>query len=172
MPAGIRPRSRSAGTTPRGTGHGRGLVDPRAFIIEAAGNTYDAADPRHPQHGDPNAYYRAWPTTEPLRTLHGTASKGLVLDNNHHNRVRESTEPLPTLTTATTKALLIPVEGRDGKAAATVGEPMRTQTTRNETGLLVPYYSASETAKPTTDPIGTLTTVDRYALVTLRVGAA
>lgn len=32
----------------------------------------------------------------------------------------------------------------------------------------MPYYSASETAKPTTDPIGTLTTVDRYALVTLR----
>ena len=31
-----------------------------------------------------------------------------------------------------------------------------------------PYYSSSETAKPTSDPIGTLTTVDRYALVTLR----
>ena len=46
-----------------------------------------------------------------------------------------------------------------------VAEPMRTLTTA---GLLVPYYSASETAKPTLEPIGTLTTVDRYALVTLR----
>ena len=34
----------------------------------------------------------------------------------------------------------------------------------NHHGLLVPYYSASETAKPTNHPIGTLTTVDRYAL--------
>lgn len=90
--------------------------------------------------GSGNRYLRAWPVSDPLRTLHGTASK----------------------------ALLVPVEGRDGKVAATVDSPMRTQTTRNETGLLVPYYSASETAKPTLEPIGTLTTVDRYALVTLR----
>lgn len=121
------------------TGHQSALM-PRGVIIEAAGNTYDAADPRHPQHGQPGAYMRAWPTSEPLRTLHTTSSK----------------------------ALLIPVEGRDGKLAASVGEPLRTQTTRSETGLLVPYCSASETAKPTSEPIGTLTTVDRYALVTLR----
>ena len=121
-------------------GANHGLVSPRGIVVEAAGNTYDSADPRHPQHGEPGAYMRAWPTSEPLRTLHTTVSKGL----------------------------LIPVEGRDGKRAAAVEEPMRTQTTRNETGLLVPYYSSSETAKPTSDPIGTLTTVDRYALVTLR----
>jgi DNA (cytosine-5)-methyltransferase 1 len=30
------------------------------FHIEAGGNQYDAADPKHPQHGDPNAYYRTW----------------------------------------------------------------------------------------------------------------
>ncbi len=83
------------------TGH-QSVVDPRAFIIEAAGNTYDMAS------GSGNQYLRAWPTTEPLRTLHTTASK----------------------------ALLIPVEGRDGKAAASVEAPMRTQTCRNETGLL------------------------------------
>lgn len=147
-----------------------GLVSPRGIVVEAAGNTYDSADPRHPQHGEPGAYTRAWPTSEPLRTLHTTASK----------------------------ALLIPVEGRDGKAAASVEAPMRTQTCRNETGLLVPsggtwheqahpvtdpmrtlttrephgllvpYYSGSEAAKPTSEPIGTLTTVDHYALVTLR----
>ena len=106
----------------------------KGLILEAAGNTYDMAS------GSGNRYLRAWPVSDPLRTLHGTASK----------------------------ALLVPVEGRDGKQAASVEAPMRTQTTRNETGLLVPYYSASETAKPTSEPIGTLTTVDRYALVTLR----
>jgi len=140
------------------------------FIIEAGGNQYDATDPRHPQHGNPNSYYRAWPITEPLRTLHTSMTKGLV------------------------GSLLIPTEGRDGKHAAPDNLPFRTQTTRNEIGilttlrgtnapklttypldtvaasgnhhgLLVPYYSGSDTAKPTELPIGTLTTVDRYALV-------
>jgi DNA (cytosine-5)-methyltransferase 1 len=57
--------------------------------IEETGNQYDAADPKHPQHGDPNAYYRAWSVDDVIRTLH----------------TRES------------KALAIPVEGRDGKEA-------------------------------------------------------
>ena len=138
----------------------------KGLVLEAAGNTYDAADPRHPMHGQPGGYYRVWPDTDPLRTLHGTASK----------------------------ALLIPTEGREGKQARPDGLPLRTQTCRNELGiltmlrgtnapkltseamdtlaasglhhgLLVPYYSASESAKPTSQPVGTLTTVDRYALV-------
>lgn len=33
-------------------------------------------------------------------------------------------------------SLLVPVEGRAGKAAGSIAEPYRTQTTRNETGLL------------------------------------
>jgi DNA (cytosine-5)-methyltransferase 1 len=85
----------------------------RPFHLEAAGNTYDSADPKHAQHGEPQAYMRAWPAdTEPLRTLHNTASK----------------------------ALLVPVEGRDGKAARSTAEVMRTMTTRNETGLAVPPF--------------------------------
>ena len=59
------------------------------FHLEAAGNQYDAADPNHPRHGDPDAYYRAWAIDEVLRTLHTTESK----------------------------ALAVPVEGRDGKQA-------------------------------------------------------
>lgn len=164
-------------------------------VVEAAGNTFDAADPRHSRHGDPESYYRIWPTHEVLRTLHTTQSKGL----------------------------LVPVEGRDGKEAMSSGLPLRTQTTRNELGiltmlrgtnapkltsdpldtiaaagthhglvvssysgddatrpatqpigtitaephygLLVPYYSSSEGGRPTSEPIGTLTTVDRYALI-------
>lgn len=195
------------------------------FIMEAAGNTYDSADPRHPQHGQPDAYMRVWPTSEPLRTLHTTASKGLILDSIRSAPIISTTdEPLRTQTTAYTRSLLVPVEGRDGKQAMPDSAPLRTQTTRNELGilttlrgtnapkltsealdtvaasgnhhgllvpsggtwhedaystdaamrtvttrenhgLLVPYYSASETAKPTSEPIGTLTTVDRYALV-------
>lgn len=47
-------------------------------------------------------------------------------------------EPFQTQTTSYTRSLLVPVEGRMGKNAAPIGDVMRTQTTRNETGLLVP----------------------------------
>ena len=73
------------------------------FILEAAGNTFE----RIPG-------VRTWPSTEPLMTLHTSASK----------------------------ALAVPVEGRDGKQAAPMWLPGRTQTTRNETGLaLLPFIA-------------------------------
>ncbi len=84
------------------------ILDPTgALVLEAAGNTYDSADPKHPGYGREGGYMRIWPSTEPLRTLHTTASKG----------------------------------------------------------LLMPYYGATKSAKPTSEPMGTLTTTDRYALV-------
>lgn len=113
-------------------------------------------------------------------------------------------ETFQTQTTAYTRALLVPVEGREGKEAQLVELAMRTQTTRNETGLMIPPLiinqmsgSDSSRARPVSDPmttivgagnhqsllmpyygsskpqsvaepIGTLTTVDRYAMITLR----
>ena len=101
--------------------------------LEAAGNTYDAADPQHPHHGALDAYYRSWPVDEALRALHTTNSK----------------------------ALAVPVEGRDGKDAWPVDVPMRTQTTRAETGLAhVPFISeiyGTSTGRPVTQPAGTFT---------------
>lgn len=128
--------------------------------LESAGHTYDAADPKHVSYGDPNAYYRSWPATDPLKTLH----------------------------TIESKALAVPVEGRDGKDARPASDPMRTLTTRAETGLaliaeirggrsyarhglVTPYYGSSREALGTDRPLGTLTTVDRYALVTRSTGA-
>lgn len=81
--------------------------------LEAAGNTYDSADPNHVQHGDPNAYMRAWPVDEPLKALH----------------------------TSNSKALAVPVEGRDGKDARLMNTPGRTQTTRLETALVQPFVT-------------------------------
>lgn len=141
------------------------------LTIEAAGNTYDAANPRHPRFGETDAYYRAWSTDETLRALHTTNSK----------------------------ALAVPLEGRDGKEAYPLDRTLRTQTTRLETALARPpfiaemygtstarpvdepagtftaggnhhalvtsYYGNSTDAHPTDTPIGTLTTVDRYALI-------
>lgn len=88
-------------------------------VVEAAGNQYDAADPKHPSHGDPDGYYRAWSTDDPLKTLHTTASK----------------------------ALAIPVEGRDGKEARPLDWPMRTQTTRQETALVVNHVSGNDLSR-------------------------
>ncbi|WP_412475397.1 DNA cytosine methyltransferase [Gordonia sp. LUNF6] len=105
----------------------------RPLIVEAAGNTYDSADPKHPNHGQSGAYMRAWPIDEPLRTVHTTASKGLV----------------------------VPVEGRVGKTATSTADPLRTMTTRNETGIAVPCGGTwRETASSLADPLPTRTTVE------------
>ncbi len=105
----------------------------RYWYLEAAGHTYDAADPKHPQHGDPNSYYRAWPVDDVLKTLH----------------------------TIESKALAVPVEGRDGKFATPTGAAFRTQTTRLETGLAMPFIAelrgGGSTARPTTETLATLT---------------
>ena len=141
------------------------------ITVEAAGNTYDASDPKHPRFDDLDGYYRAWSVDETLRALHTTNSKGLA----------------------------VPLEGRDGKEAFPVEQTMRTQTTRLETALARPpfisemygtgtarpveepagtftaggnhhalvtsYYSTSTDAQPVDRPVGTLTTVDRWALI-------
>lgn len=104
--------------------------------IEAGGNQYDSMDPKHPQHGSPTGYLRAWPTSDPLRTLHTAGTKGIVLDAVHG---------APSIA---------PVEG-----------VLRTQTTSYTRSLLMPYYGASQSATPVTRAMGTVTTVDRYALV-------
>ncbi len=177
----------------------------RPISLEAAGHTFE----RRPG-------VRTWPLDGPLTTQTTTATKALAY------------EPL-----------MVPVEGRDGKAAGSALDPMRTMTTRNETGLawfepflaelrgggsdhrpasdplatvcasgnhhglvappmlvpaggtwndearpvsdpfrarttrdteglLVPYYGAG-TARPVEEPVGTLTSHDRYALVTAQV---
>jgi DNA (cytosine-5)-methyltransferase 1 len=103
------------------------------LAIEAAGNTYDAADPNHLHYGSADAYYRAWPLEDPLRALHTTNSK----------------------------ALAIPVEGREGKEAWPLEGPLRTQTTRLETALaqhpfIAEMYGTS-TARSVTEPAGTFT---------------
>ncbi|MBF4578921.1 DNA cytosine methyltransferase [Frigoribacterium sp. VKM Ac-2530] len=116
--------------------------------LEAAGNTYDATSPQHPQHGSVDGYYRTWPVSNPLRALHTTNSK----------------------------ALAVPTEGRDGKEALPVTGPMRTQTTRAETALAhVPFIAemyGTSTARPVTEPAGTFTAGgNHHGLVTTAGGS-
>jgi DNA (cytosine-5)-methyltransferase 1 len=118
---------------------------------------------------------RNYPVTDTLQTLTTEGAghclvdpRGLVIDAvRGANIISHTDEPLRTQTTSYTRGLLVPVEGREGKEAASVMNAMRTQTTRNETALLMPYYGSSK-PQPVSDPIGTLTTVDRYAMITLR----
>lgn len=82
-------------------------------------------------------------------------------------RIGDRDRPLAEKTLARIRAgierywapLLVPVEGRDGKQAAPVGQPARTMTTRNETGLLVPTGGTWRNDATTTDqPVPTRTT--------------
>lgn len=177
------------------------------FHMESGGNQYDAADPKHNAYGDPNGYYRTWPTHEPLRTLHTQETKALVvplegragdrvntvgaplrtqtarhqdalvepafmLERRFEYRTRSLDEPLATVTANdTSKALVQPpfiAELRGGGSdARPASHPLSTVTASgNHHGLVMPYYGSSTTALPTSKPIGTLTTVDRYALLT------
>ncbi|BDZ40792.1 DNA cytosine methyltransferase [Paraoerskovia sediminicola] len=107
--------------------------------VEHGGNQYDAADPKHPGFGDPGSYYRAWPASEPLRTMHTRESKATAWH-----------------------PLAVPVEGREGKVAGSTAAAMRAQTTRNETGLAFPPFLAElrgggSTARRASDPLATVT---------------
>lgn len=92
-------------------------------------------------------------------------------------------EPFPTQTTSYTRSLLVPVEGREGKQAQPVEDVMRTQTTRNETGVLMPPVPAASSSllmeyygnggmHPTSKAIPTIPTVDRFAMITTMRGTA
>jgi len=121
--------------------------------LEAAGHTYDAADPRHNAYGDPNGYYRAWSTGDVLKTLHTIESKALAIP------------------------LAVPVEGRDGKSPSTPADPLRTQTTRLETALVQPFIAelrgGGSTARPTGDPLATVTAAgNHHGLVTPYYGTS
>lgn len=128
-------------------------------IIEAAGHTFE----RRPG-------VRSWPLDDPLRTLHTTATKALVepfiLERRGEYRVRQMTDPMGTITAnETTKALLVPVEGRDGKQARSDALPLRTQTARNDLALLTMLRGQNAT-KTTGQAMDTVTASgDHHALL-------
>jgi DNA (cytosine-5)-methyltransferase 1 len=88
-------------------------------------------------------------------------------------------QPTATLTATETRALVVPVEGREGKTAAAVSVPLRTQSTRAETALVVPPRpgKADETAfiaelrgggshhRPVTAPLATVTASGRHHML-------
>lgn len=104
----------------------------------------------------------------PLPTVVADGANHALIVRGEGNTVpaKSVADPLGAVTASGSMFLaqLIPVEGREGKNAATVADPLRTQSTRNETGLLVPYYTKG-VARRTSEPMGTVTTVDSAGLV-------
>lgn len=138
----------------------------RPLTVEAAGNTYDAADPRHPAHGRPDGYMRAWPTDEVLKSLHTTSSKALVvpLEGRAGDRCNSSEQPLRTQTSRHLDALCVPAGGTWNDDARPTTEPHRTMTTRETTALVAPPFLLDRRfeyrTRGTDEPLSTLTAND------------
>ncbi|WP_193596106.1 DNA cytosine methyltransferase [Microbacterium sp. YJN-G] len=139
------------------------------IIAKAAGNTYDGVTTG-------SNYLRIAPTDEPMPIQTGTAEHGLAIPplivNNVSGADASRSEPitreLPSIVAGGTHAsLLVPVEGREGKQAASVADPMRTQSTRNETGLVVPLRN-NGVAKPTSMPIDTVSAEGNHHALVMR----
>lgn len=98
------------------------------------------------------------------------ANHALIVNNlsgADDSRSRPVRDPLPSIVAGGMHAsLLVPVEGREGKSAASVADPMRTQSTRNETGLLVPAGGTwRDAASPLSRPMSAVTTREADGLV-------
>lgn len=89
-------------------------------------------------------------------------------------RTRDVEVPLQTITAAGNHfGLAVPVEGRDGKAAQSTREPLRTQTTRNETALafIAELRGGGSVARAVDDPLATVTAAgNHHGLVTAFYG--
>jgi DNA (cytosine-5)-methyltransferase 1 len=113
----------------------------------------------------------ARPVDEPHRTLTTRETTAFVTRAEWGGQTWPVSEAHPTLTTYDTASVIEPpfiAELRGGGSTARpVSEPAATFTASgNHHGLVMPYYGASQSSQPTSKPIGTLTTVDRYALIT------
>lgn len=120
------------------------------ITMETAGHTFE----RRPG-------VRTWPLHRPLTAVHTTMSKAIAcppflapLRSGRPRTLDPAAEPLATVVAdggnhavIEPPPLLVPVEGRDGKQARHVGEPMRAQTARAETALVIPLRN-NGVAKP------------------------
>lgn len=117
----------------------------------------------------------AKPATEALGALTASGSMFVAqpLIVNHVSgadatRSEPITRELPSIVAGGLHAsLLVPVEGRDGKSAASAVDPLRTQSTRNETGLVVPLRNHG-VAKPTSHPIDTVSAEGNHHALVMR----
>lgn len=120
------------------------------------------------------------PTSDPYGAITAAgsqflAAQPLVVNNVSGSDDTRSTrvgEALPTLVAGGMHAsLLVPVEGREGKTAALAADPMRTQSTRNETALLVPMRNHN-TTKGVEEPLDTVAAAGNHHALLMRNNTA
>ncbi|MEN0084026.1 MAG: DNA cytosine methyltransferase [Leifsonia sp.] len=139
----------------------------KPLVVAAAGNTYDSAS------GKGGSYIRAYPADEAMPTQSTTVQHGVAvppfmpLFRSGRARNIPTDEPLATIVAdGSAHGLVIPVEGREGKVAASVMDPLRTQSTRAETAIVVPLRNHG-VAKPASTPMDTVAANgNHHALVT------
>jgi DNA (cytosine-5)-methyltransferase 1 len=106
---------------------------------------------------------------------HGLALPPLVVNNVSGADASRSTtvgETLPSLVAGGTHAsLLVPVEGREGKVAAPAADPMRTQSTRAETAIVIPLRNHG-VAKSAAEPIDTVAANGNHHALIMRNNTA
>lgn len=167
------------------------------LVVKAAGNTYDGVTtgssylrvseldrPLPVQMGSSehglavpplvmtnNHQNRARTADEPLPTATTATTHALIVNlvsGADESRSRPVTQVLPSIVAGGTHAsLLVPVEGREGKNAQPDIEPLRTQSTRAETALVVPLRNHGVT-KPATDPIDTVSAAGNHHALLMR----
>jgi DNA (cytosine-5)-methyltransferase 1 len=97
-----------------------------------------------------------------------------ITEHRAEYRIRDVNRPMQTVTASGNHfGLAVPVEGRDGKQAASVSDPLRTMTTRSETGLafIAELRGGGSKHRPVSDPLATVTASgNHHGLVTAYYG--
>lgn len=167
-------------TDPKHAQHGREDGYLRAWPTEEALRTlHTTASKALVVRGEGNLT-GAKPATDPIGAITAAGSQflavePLIVNNVSGGDARRSTPisgVMPTFVAGGLHAsLLMPVEGRDGKQGQPVGEPMRTQSTRNETALVVPLRNHGVT-KPASSPIDTVSAAGNHHALIMRNNTA
>lgn len=115
------------------------------MTVTHSGHTWDAAKPKHPRFGDPDAYYRVASADQDLlgsRTGNpGDAVVSPMMFSTNHGgddprAYAPSEQPLPARSTKLGDAMVVPVGGTWRTAPHGVDEPLRTRTTADDIGLV------------------------------------
>lgn len=111
-------------------------------------------------------YARAWPVDQPTATLTATETRALVvpMEGREGKQCAPVLNPLRTQSTRAETGLLVPAGGTWHDAAASTDDPMRTRTTRETDALVVPFYGRTRSAQPAALPMPTQPTVDHFGV--------
>lgn len=123
---------------------------------------------------DRRGEYRTPPLSDPHSTITANETTrndlALLTTLRGHNAAKPVSEVMDTVAASGNHhGLLVPYYGKSPSGGAHVGrmtdQPMGTLTGAPRFGLLVPYYGTRATGTPTSHPLGTVTTHDKFALI-------